>query len=343
LTQQALIVAAKHTYRLDHTFPVPEIAAGDEILIRNFAVGLNPIDWKSVDYNFCLPAFPWVTGREMSGIVEQVGENVTAYKKGDRVWTSTYYRDIRSGCFQEYVIAPQHTVHSIPSNLSFESAACLGVCGLTAAMTLWKWLEVPIYSTVQPSSTTSEYLLVWGGSSITGQFIIQIAAYSGLKVIAVVSERTADLVRRLGAKHVITRDGKSNEQIVAEVRSISGDHIYKGIDIVGPETSAQCMSALSRSGPVKFAPLSFLPKDAVAPSHIQVQSVEMKQFVLDKSSEVYAIALNRLLEQGAVKTPELEVLDGGLAMVEEGLNMQKCGDRAGRKLIVSLRPSSSIP
>lgn len=135
-TQQALTLAAKHTYRLDDDFPVPEIAASDEILIRNCAVGLNPIGWKSMDYNFCSPAYPWITGRELSGMVEQVGEDVTTFTKGDRVWTSTYYRDIRSGCFQEYVIAPQHTVQSIPSKLSFEAASCLGVCGLTAAMTL---------------------------------------------------------------------------------------------------------------------------------------------------------------------------------------------------------------
>lgn len=184
---------------------------------------------------------------------------------------------------------------------------------------------------------------MWGGSRITGQFIIQIAAYSGLEVIAVASERTADLVRKLGANHVVTRDGKSNEQIVDEIRSISGDHIFKGVDTVGPRTSAHCISALSRSGPAKFAPLSFLPKETVTPVHIEIQIVEMKQFVLDKSSQIYAAALNRHLEQGLVKTPELEVFEGGLNMVEEGLNIQKRGDRAGWKVIVSLGSSSSIP
>lgn len=70
----------------DH--PVPELVHEKEVVIRNYAVGLNPIDWKSVDYNFCLPAFPWVTGREMAGIVEEVGSEVTSCKVGDRVWTS---------------------------------------------------------------------------------------------------------------------------------------------------------------------------------------------------------------------------------------------------------------
>lgn len=53
-------------------------------------MGLNPIDFKSVDYNFCLPAFPWVTGREMAGVVEEVGAAVTGFVPGDRVWTCEF-------------------------------------------------------------------------------------------------------------------------------------------------------------------------------------------------------------------------------------------------------------
>jgi hypothetical protein len=59
--QQALIVAAKREYELRNEFCFPEIQDEDEVMIRTHAVGLNPIDWKSVDYNFCLPSFPWVS------------------------------------------------------------------------------------------------------------------------------------------------------------------------------------------------------------------------------------------------------------------------------------------
>lgn len=58
--QQALTVARKGEYELRDDHPVPEIEADNEVMIRNYAVGLNPIDWKSVDYDFCLPSFPWV-------------------------------------------------------------------------------------------------------------------------------------------------------------------------------------------------------------------------------------------------------------------------------------------
>jgi NADPH:quinone reductase-like Zn-dependent oxidoreductase len=59
-----------------------------DVMISTRAVGLNPIDWKSVDMGICLPEFPWITGREMTGVVERVGAGVRDLSPGDRVWTS---------------------------------------------------------------------------------------------------------------------------------------------------------------------------------------------------------------------------------------------------------------
>lgn len=89
-TQKALTVASKGTYELTEAFPLPHLESENEVMIKTAAVGLNHIDWKSVEYNFCLPAFPWVTGREMAGVVEEVGADVTRFQPGDRVWTGTY-------------------------------------------------------------------------------------------------------------------------------------------------------------------------------------------------------------------------------------------------------------
>lgn len=58
---KALVVSRKGEYEIRDDFPVPELLGEDEVMIRTVAVGLNPIDWKSVDYNFCLPVFPWVS------------------------------------------------------------------------------------------------------------------------------------------------------------------------------------------------------------------------------------------------------------------------------------------
>lgn len=85
---KALCVIAERTYGIATDIPYPTINTPDEIIIRANAVGLNPIDWKSVEYNFCMPSFPWIGGREVAGTVEEVGTNVKDFKPGDRVWAS---------------------------------------------------------------------------------------------------------------------------------------------------------------------------------------------------------------------------------------------------------------
>lgn len=57
---RALVVASKGEYEYTDAWPAPKIQHAEEVLIRAHMVGLNPIDWMSVEYNFCLPAFPWV-------------------------------------------------------------------------------------------------------------------------------------------------------------------------------------------------------------------------------------------------------------------------------------------
>jgi NADPH:quinone reductase-like Zn-dependent oxidoreductase len=246
--------------------------------------------------------------------------------------TGTYYRDRRAGCFQHFVTVPAHTVLPIPSNLSFDSAACLGVAGLTAAMTLWRWLQVPM---TPQQTNTDEYLLLWGGSTVTGQFAIQIAVRCGVKVIAVTSAKTQALAESLGAM-VVTRDGKTEEEIVAAVRAIAGDNITRGIDLVGTKTAAFCLQAFSTTKPGLFAPLAMISSKTVVPENVTVETVEMKQFVLNEDSTVYAVELNRLVEEGAIRLPEIEVMDGGLDVVQDGLERLKRGDMAGKKMVVRM-------
>ncbi|KAL3425335.1 zinc-binding dehydrogenase [Phlyctema vagabunda] len=337
LSHRALRIVEKGTYALDDALPIPEFQGEEEVMIRNYATGLNPIDWKSVDYNFCLPEFPWVTGREMAGIVHKVAPGVTKFKVGDRVWTSTYYRDVRAGCFQDLVIVPQHTVLPIPDGMGFETAACLGVPALTAAMTLWKWLQVPRVVRSPPEDIPDEQkerLLIWGGSTVTGQYAIQIAVQSGLEVIAVTSSKTQALAERLGAHTVVVRDEKHNQEIVEQVLAVGGNRITRALDLVGTTTASFSLQCLSKDKPCLFAPLAMMKTQDV-PANVEVLNVEMKQFVLDKTSTSYAEDLNYLLEHGRLQLPELTVLSGGLSAVVDGLERLKKGDMGGKKMVVS--------
>ena len=170
---------------------------------------------------------------------------------------------------------------------------------------------------------------------MTGQFAIQITVRCGLNVIAVTSKKTKSLAQGLGA-HVVTRDGKSEEEIVAELRSIAGNNITRAIDLVGTHTANYCLQALSTDKPAFFAPLAMISSKAVIPENISVETVEMKQFVLDAESKEHALELNRLVEEGLIALPSIEVLEGGLDSIQEGLERLKRGDMVGRKLIVSM-------
>lgn len=334
-THEALTVNEKLQYEASF---VPRPALGDhEVLLRTKAVGLNPIDWKTLAFNFCMPSLPWINGRECSAIVEHTGRSVTSVRKGQRVWTSTYYKDRRAGCFQELVVAPEHTVVPLPDRLCFEEGACLGVGGLTAAMTMWKWFGVPLESRrVTRSARQSKYALIWGGSTITGQFLIQIAVQAGYTVIAVASRRTAPKVSRIEAHHVIVRDGKSVEEIGAEISEIGQDKIVLGVDLVGPQSATQGVQCLSKTRTAKFAPLAVPAPPIEAPSNVEIVNVEMKRFVLDPDSRQYAIRLSQLVESGIVQMPEVAVLPGGLKAVERGLVDLRSSNMGGQKLVVSM-------
>lgn len=329
---QALLVNQDYQYELSETSH-PHLGP-HEILLRTKAIGLNPIDWKTVAYKFCMPTLPWINGRECAGEIEAVGTAVEGLRIGQRVWTSTYYRDRRAGCFQEFVVAPEHTVLALPESMDFEDAACLGVAGLTAAMTLWNWFDLPMVPTV--SAGGERFALIWGGATITGQFAVQIAVEAGLKVIAVASQRMRQRLLDLGAHHVVVRDGRSLEDIASEVQQIGQDDIVYGVDLVGPQSAAHGVGCLSRRQAAKFAPLAVPAPPIDAPENVEMVNVEMKRFVLDSASRKYAVRLTELVAEGKVVVPERLVLDGGLAAVEDGLRRLRSGDTGGKKLVVRM-------
>jgi NADPH:quinone reductase-like Zn-dependent oxidoreductase len=235
-------------------------------------------------------------------------------------------------------VVPQHTVFPIPKNLNFVSAACLGVAGLTAAMSLWRWLGVPMVSESATQPGRRDAILIWGGSTVTGQFAIQLAAQAGLEVIAVCSTSTAALVSSLGARHVVTYNDKTEFHIIGEILYLAQGRLTKAIDLVGAKTAKlvlQVIAACSRDKPVDFAPLAFMSSKGVIPDNARVQNVEMKQFVLNSASGAYGAHLNMLVETGCLRLPTIRVLEGGLGAVERGLEILKGGKLAGEKLVVS--------
>ena len=209
------------------------VVKGDEVLVRVLGAAVNPGDW------FWLSGTPYlfrpmiglskprnkVLGLAIAGQVEAVGSNVTQFQPGYEV-----YAEISKGGFAEYACVPEDVLALKPSNLTFEQAAAVPLVGVTALQGLRN------IGRVQPG----QKVLINGASGGVGTFAVQIAKLFGAEVTGVCSTRNVDLVRSIGADHVIdytqedfTRNGQQYDLI---------------LDNVGNRSLSECRSVLNPKG-----------------------------------------------------------------------------------------------
>src|SRR5213082_1412689 len=187
--------------------PVPN---DDQILVKVRAASVNPYDWHFVEGTPYIMRMMGVglrkpkdiqLGVDFAGTVEAVGKNVTQFKPGDEVFGG------RDGAFAEYVCPRANRAVALkPANLTFEQAASVNIAGITALQALRDKGKVQ----------AGQKVLINGASGGVGTFAVQIAKSLGADVTGVCSTRNLDLVRSLGADHVIdyTKEDfmKSNER-----------------------------------------------------------------------------------------------------------------------------------
>ncbi|MBO3732346.1 NAD(P)-dependent alcohol dehydrogenase [Glycomyces niveus] len=200
----------------------PEAGPGD-VLVRVRAGSVNTPDWiavTGVPYVLRLQGGlrkspNVVRGSDLAGIVEAVGANVTDLAPGDAVfgsvWTSQF---ATAGAFAEYTVAPAAQLAPMPEGVGFEEAAAAVMSGVTALCAMRDTVEV----------RKGMKVLVNGASGGVGTFAVQIAAHYGAEVTGVCSGANAELVRELGARHVVdyneddfTRSGERYDVILDNV------------------------------------------------------------------------------------------------------------------------------
>jgi NADPH:quinone reductase-like Zn-dependent oxidoreductase len=153
-----------------------------------------------------------------------------------------------NGAFSEYLVArAQVEVVPIPNGWSFEEAAQLGVAPITALQCLHETLELPSPFEATAKTTQRRTILIWGGASAVGQYAIQFAKLSGLRVLTTASEKNFELVRALGADEVFDyRDGAA---AVEKIRAATGDALDIAIDTISEgKTPAQVTGAIGDKG-----------------------------------------------------------------------------------------------
>lgn len=296
-----------------------------EILIQNVCVGLNPIDWKSVMYDFGIHSLPWINGREGAGIVVELGEGVTEFDIGDRVFvTSTNYRDVRTSTFQTFSLARVENVGKLPNSIDFERGAAIGVGLVTAGVILYDTLDLDL----KKNCINDQWLLVWGGSTIVGIFTTQLAKYSGFKVAAVSSLHNADYLHSIGADIVLDRhDVKST---IATAQSLN---ISVVIDCAGAESAGYGASILSPEGKL----ICVVKKPVTSRDDISILSIRLKRFHedLDFGNHLILFASN-LLDAGHLIPPRTENITGGLKSISQGLGILQANKVSGFRVVVRL-------
>jgi NADPH:quinone reductase-like Zn-dependent oxidoreductase len=170
--------------------PVPK---PDEVLIRVLAASINPVDWKIRKGNLKMmlsKKFPKILGIEFSGVVEDTGENVHDFTKGQRVFAGKGYE---GGGYAEYAVAEASKTIVIPDSISHEEASTMAVAGMTALQGLRN------KGKIKPGMD----VIVNGASGGVGTYAVQIAKALGARVTAVCSAKNFDLLKSLGADVLI--------------------------------------------------------------------------------------------------------------------------------------------
>lgn len=173
--------------------PIPEPGAG-EVRIRVAAAAVNPADWRIRAGAFRLfmrPAWPFVPGADVAGVVDAVGAGVSRFGPGDRVFAML--PTLRGGGYAEFAVAPQEAAAHLPSNVSLVDAAAAPLAALTALQALEGGLRL----------AGGERVLVYGASGGVGTFAVQLARALGARVTAACSGANAEWVAGLGAEAVL--------------------------------------------------------------------------------------------------------------------------------------------
>ncbi|CAZ84159.1 unnamed protein product [Tuber melanosporum] len=332
MSEAAYIPEAKAPLVVEKT-EIPTLGDG-EVLIKNEAIPLQPIDAKQARIGFIPLKYPAVLGSGVAGtVVESKNPN---FSMGDRVLSNTPAYgagDNKYGTFQKYTVATDLTL-KLPDSVTFEKAASLAVNVPVAYSSLFVGLDLP-----KTAPSGSAPLLIWGGSTSAGGYAIQLAIRAGYTVVTTASTHNHAYVKSLGAQNIYTYD---------QAKEIASHGPFAGIlDNAGTGASHaaiwRVLQELQGKKEVEGTILSLLP--SMAPIEGWPASLLIKFFTYNFSEEPakeekqYFWApggyYSKLVAEGIIETP-VEVRSGGLQEVEKAIEDLFQGVSAKKLVITGL-------
>ncbi len=215
--------------------PVP---GPSEVLIKAAAVGVNPVDWKTRRSGAAGndPDHPMILGWDVAGEVVEAGFGVTRFAVGDRVFGMPRFPK-RANCYAEYVVAGSREVARVPDGITDVEAGGFPLAALTAWQAVVDTLHI----------SQGERILVHAASGGVGHLAVQIAAARGAEVWATASAKNHDMVRELGADHLIDYHVQRFEDVCTDMDAV--------LDLVGSgDYPTRSITSLKRGGRLVVIP-----------------------------------------------------------------------------------------
>jgi len=292
--------------------PVPQ-PAPHEILVRVTAAGVNPIDWKRRERSSI--ALPFVLGQNFAGIVSDVGDRVTKYRKGERIFGIAR----EHGAYAEYTLVPEddHTqpVAKIPDDVGDADAAALPTAGLTALAAL-EALRVG----------KGTMLLVLGATGGVGSFAVQMARDRGARVIGTAREANERLACSLGVDEFVAYD---RGDVVESVRAAHAGGVDAVLDLVDDDDRIKRIAEIVQPGGRLVSTIGAADVDWLAQRKIAATNLVMAQ--TPQSSHAGLRTLLELLEQGRIRV--MIAGERSLAEAASALAESKTGSVDGKLVL----------
>lgn len=212
--------------------PIPQ-PAPDEVLIKVHSTSVNPVDWKIREghHKDKFPAkLPLTLGWDVSGTVEEVGEKVSAFKKGDEVYGRP--DPTKNGAYAEYIVVKANIISVKPTSIGHAEAAAVPLAGLTA------WQGLFDHGLLK----AGQKVLIHAAAGGVGTYAVQFAKWKGAYVIGTASDTNTDFLKRLGVDEVIDYKMEDFESVVKDVDLV--------LDTVGKETQFKSLNILKEGGRV---------------------------------------------------------------------------------------------
>ncbi|KAJ8127787.1 hypothetical protein O1611_g5849 [Lasiodiplodia mahajangana] len=312
----------------------------DELVIKNAAVSVNPIDTFMQNEQVQNLTTPAILGADVAGEVVDVGSQVNRFSVGDRVMGHALRlatEDDRHAAFQNYTVLFPNMACPIPQSLSYEDASTMPLGISTAAAALFQEKTLRLQPPVLYPPTRDEWVIIAGATGNVGSHGVRLAAAAGYKVLGTASTSSFDVAKKLGATELV--DYKSKDLAGALLQKLAGQKVAGAFDASGNEKSnIDLVKALTEcvGNRVLTTVLDWWPGDDPVPKEVKftpIQAIDIRNNAVGKM--VWEDYLPDALATGKyfIPFPKASVVGNGLGAIQGAMD----GKASGGKAVVTLK------